>query len=153
MRLNTEKRMLNFFILFYFCVGQIIDYNINQNQMNSEKRIGRLTILALLGIFIASVLGSCKKDGPTVAVISVIDSAGRAVQGAAVTLWQDTAVNNTNGVKASLRVTKISDTAGKAEFTFELEAYLNAQAIRNTDTARSVVRLKEHETVNVTLHL
>jgi hypothetical protein len=121
--------------------------------MNSEKRSGRITALALLGIFIACIAGSCKKDGPTVAVISVVDSAGRAVQGAAVTLWQDTAVNNVNGVQSTLRVTKISDAAGKAEFSFELEAYLNAEAIRNTDTARSVVRLKEHETVSVTLHL
>lgn len=121
--------------------------------MNLEKRNGRITALALLGIFLACIIGSCKKDGPTVAVINVVDSAGRAVQGAAVTLWQDTAVNSTNGVRSSLRVTKISDAAGKAEFNFELEAYLNAQAIRNTDTARSVVRLKEHETVTVTLYL
>ena len=58
-----------------------------------------------------------------------------------------------DGVQSDLRVTKISDAAGRAEFSFELEAYLNAEAIRNTDTARSVVRLKEHETVSVTLYL
>ena len=81
------------------------------------------------------------------------DSAGRSVQGASVTLWQDTAVNNVNGVQSDLRITKISDAAGKAEFSFDLEAYLNAEAIRNTDTARGVVRLKQHETVSITLHL
>ncbi len=121
--------------------------------MNSEKRGRQITALVVLGIFFAINFGSCKKDGPTVAVITVVDSAGRAVQGAAVTLWQDTAVNNVNGVQSTLRVTKISDIAGKAEFTFQLEAYLNVEAIRNTDSARSVVRLKEHETVNLTLHL
>ena len=110
----------------------------------------RLTILAMTVLLSFS---SCKKDGPTVAVILVVDSAGRSVQGASVTLWQDTAVNNVNGVQSDLRVTKISDAAGRAEFSFELEAYLNAEAIRNTDTARSVVRLKEHETVSVTLYL
>ena len=121
--------------------------------MNSEKRGGLITCLIALGLFCAFTFGSCKKDGPTVAVITVVDSAGNYVQGAAVTLWQDTAVNNVNGVQSDLRVTKISDAAGRAEFNFELEAYLNAEAIRNTDTARSVVRLKEHETVSLTLHL
>lgn len=121
--------------------------------MNSEKRSGLITALVVLGVFCAFTFISCKKNGPTVAVITVVDSAGRSVQGASVTLWQDTAVNNVNGVQSTLRVTKISDAAGKAEFSFELEAYLNAEAIRNTDTARSVVRLQEHETVSVTLHL
>lgn len=121
--------------------------------MKSEKRGGLITALVILSVFSAFTFNSCKKDGPTVAAITVVDSAGRSVQGASVTLWQDTAVNTVNGVQSSLRVTKISDAAGKAEFIFQLEAYLNAQAIRNTDTARSVVRLKEHETVSLTLHL
>ena len=121
--------------------------------MNSEKRGRLITALVVSAFFCVFALSSCKKDGPTVAVILVVDSAGRSVQGASVTLWQDTAVNNVNGVQSDLRVTKISDAAGRAEFSFELEAYLNAEAICNTDTARSVVRLKEHETVSVTLYL
>ena len=121
--------------------------------MNSEKRGGLITALVVAAVFCVFSFSSCKKDGPTVAVITVVDSAGRSVQGASVPLWQDTAVTNVNGVQSNLRVTKISDAAGRAEFSFELEAYLNAEAIRNTDTARSVVRLKEHETVSVTLYL
>ena len=118
--------------------------------MNKEKS-GRLTGLILVGIFLALSFYGCKKDGPTLAVISVVDSINRPVQGALVILWQDTAVNKTNGVASDLRVTKTSDASGKAEFDFQLEAFLNIDVIYNADTGRSFIRLKEHETVNKTV--
>lgn len=125
--------------------------------MNSEKAQPvnfpfRWSILIALSIFATSFF-ACKKTGPTIAVISVVDSTGRAISGASVTLWQDTAVNSANGVQSSVRVTKLSDAAGKAEFEFTLEAYLNVLAVHNTDSGRAVVRLKEHESVSQTVHL
>ncbi|TAH42389.1 MAG: hypothetical protein EYC69_05500 [Bacteroidetes bacterium] len=118
--------------------------------MNKEKS-GRLAGLIMLGFFLSLSFFSCKKDGPTKAVISVVDSINRPVQGAQVILWQDTAVNKTNGVASDLRVVKTSDAAGKAEFEFQLEAFLNIDVIYNADTSRSFIRLKEHETVNKTV--
>jgi hypothetical protein len=127
--------------------------NINQNQMNNKKAYGRLTGWIICCLFVTMTFFSCKKDGPTVAIISVVDSIGNPVPDAKVTLWQDTAVNNINGVQSHLRVTKQSDAAGKAEFNFELEAFLNIEVIKNVDTGRSFIRLKEHETVAQTVHI
>jgi hypothetical protein len=121
--------------------------------MNNERRSGTLTGWIVLGFFIGLTFLSCKKNGPTKAVVTVLDSAGSPVQAAQVTLWQDTVVNATNGVPSTLRVTGKSDASGRAEFDFELEAFLNIEAIKNNDTGRSFIRLKEHETVEQTVHI
>jgi len=104
-----------------------------------------------VGFFI--FVSSCKKDGPTIAVIEVKDASNKAVQGANVTLWQDTAVNQVNSVQSKVRVTKKTDGSGIATFEFKLESFLNVTVIFNTDTAKSFVRLKEHETVTQTVHI
>jgi hypothetical protein len=121
--------------------------------MNKEGRTSTSTGWIILCFFAVMCVFSCKKDGPTTAVITVIDSTHSAVQGAKVTLWQDTVVNNTNGVASKLRVSKTSDAAGRAEFDFELEAFLNIEVIKGNDTGRSFIRLKEHETVSQTVSL
>ena len=121
--------------------------------MNNERGSGHIMGWIIICLFIAFSTFSCKKNGPTQAVITVIDSTSSPVQGAAITLWQDTVVNSTNGVQANIRETKTSDAAGRAEFDFELEAFLNIEVIKGSDTGRSFVRLKEHETVSQTVHL
>ncbi len=144
---------MDFFIFSaIFVLLFALAHNINQNQMNN-KRNGLITGWVIVCLFAFMTFLSCKKDGPTRAVMSVIDSLSRPVQGASVTLWQDTAVNTTNGVQANIRVTKLSDAAGKAEFEFEQEAFLNYVVVKNADTARGFIRLKEHETVNGTASL
>ena len=114
--------------------------------MNIEKG-SRLSAYIMALPFLVMSFVSCKKDGPTKAIIGVIDSFSLPVQGAKITLWQDTAVNSVNGIQSKIRVTKTSDAAGKAEFEFKLEAFLNIDVIRNLDTVHSFIRLKEHETV------
>jgi hypothetical protein len=99
-------------------------------------------------LFLSTTFFSCKKDEATKAVITVQDSLGQAVEGADITLWQDTSVNPTSHQISNIRVTKTSDANGTAEFIFELEAYLNITATKGTHTAHGFVRLKEHETVN-----
>ena len=106
-----------------------------------------LTFIAFMCVF------SCKKDGATVGVIAVKDSASRPVQGASVTLWQDTAVNQVNSVQSKVRVTKKTDSGGTASFEFKLESFLNVTVIYNSDTAKSFIRLKEHETVTQTVRI
>ncbi len=122
--------------------------------MNIKRSSGSITGWIVFSFFMAMTFLSCKKSGPTVAVITVLDGTTKAaVSGATVTLWQDTAVNNVNGVQSNLRVTKTSDGAGRAEFEFELEAFLNVEAIKGPDTGRSYIRLTEHETEEVTVNL
>ena len=121
--------------------------------MNKEKHFGFNYAWLFVGCFLALTFFACKKSGPTRAVVTVVDSAGIAVQGATVTLWQDTAVNQVNQVKSSLRVSKVSDAAGKASFDFQLESFLNIEAIKGADTGRSFIRLKEHETVTQKVNL
>jgi hypothetical protein len=118
--------------------------------MNKEKS-GGITGLIVVALFLALSFFSCKKDGPSNAVITVVDSINRPVQGATVILWQDTAVNKSNGVASNVRVSKKTDAAGKAEFEFQLEAFFNIDVLYNADTARSFIRLKEHETVSKTV--
>lgn len=131
----------------------LMAYNINQNQMNKEKRSGFYLGLFFAACIMALSFGGCKKDGPTRAIITVVDSVGKPVAGASVSLWQDTAVNKTNNVQSTLRVTKTSDAAGKAQFDFQLEAFLNITAVKGADTGKSYVRLKQYETVSQTVNL
>jgi hypothetical protein len=103
-------------------------------------------------MFLSFTFFSCKKDGETKGVILVNDSIGNPVEGAEVTLFQDTAVNPTTHQVANVHATKISDSDGRAEFVFALEAYLNIKAIKGNKTAKGFIRLKEHETVSQTVH-
>ncbi len=118
--------------------------------MNKEKS-GAWVALVFIGLFCSMSFFSCKKDGPTKAVITVVDSINRPLQGAKVILWQDTAVNKSNGVASEMRVTKNTDAAGRAEFEFQLEAFLNIDVVYNADTGRSFIRLIEFETVSKTV--
>jgi len=120
--------------------------------MNIERR-GSMAGWFVLSFFIAMIAFSCKKDGPTRAVITVRSATQAPVQGATVTLWQDTVYNPTTGVKSDLRVSKVSDASGRAEFDFELEAFLNVLAVKGVDSGKSFIRLKEHETVEQTVNL
>ena len=121
--------------------------------MNIKRRTDRYTRWLMFSLIILLSVAACKKNGPTRAVITVLDINKAPVAGATVTLWQDTAVNAVNGVQSTIRVSKISDAAGTAQFDFELEAFLNVEVILNIDTGRSFIRLKEHETVSATVNL
>ena len=122
--------------------------------MNFKRSKPRYAAYIVLFCFAVNFFISCKKDDPTRAVITVLDGSTNApVEGATVTLWQDTAVNPVNGVKSSLRVSKICDASGTAQFEFELQAFLNIEVIHPPDTGRSFIRLKEHETVTSTVYL
>jgi hypothetical protein len=122
--------------------------------MNNERRTGRVTGWVIISFFLAFTVFACKKTGSTQAVVTVLDGNTKApVSGATVTLWQDTAVNNTNGVQSTLRRTGTTDASGRATFDFELEAFLNVEVVKGQDTGRSYIRLKEHETEEVTVNL
>ncbi|MFM7217790.1 MAG: hypothetical protein ACKO1U_07210 [Bacteroidota bacterium] len=122
--------------------------------MNNRKPLFTLPLLMLSILTVVQVLSpGCKKDGPTKAVITVNDSLGRPAPGATVTLFQDTVVNQVTNAVANVRQTRVTDAAGKAEFEFTLEAFLNMQAYKGADTATGFVRLELHKTVYQTVTL
>jgi hypothetical protein len=107
-------------------------------------------IFSLTAVLITS-LGSCHKDEDTVAIITVVDSLGNPVPSASVTLHQDQVINPTTGAQANVRVTQLTGSAGTAEFIFDLEAYLNIDAVKGPYSGQAFVRLKQNETVSQTV--
>lgn len=113
-------------------------------------RIARYLLPSLL--LISIVLGSsCKKTGPAEAVIMVVDSTGKRIAGALVTLRQDSVQNPTNGVQASVNEIKMTDGAGQAYFTFKLEAVLIVEAEKGNLEARDIIRLEQSKQVTKTV--
>ena len=119
--------------------------------MKIQKINGQWMALLVVASFALLTFFSCKKSGPTVAIITVVDTVGRPVANANVRLWQDTSHSQQTGVQSNINVSKKSDGSGKAQFEFELEAYLNIEAIKGNDTAKGFIRLVEHETQEKTV--
>jgi hypothetical protein len=119
--------------------------------MHSKNSNGQWTALMILASFAFLTFFSCKKSGPTVAIITVLDSVGRPVGNANVRLWQDTSHSQHTGVQSNINVSKTSDGSGKAQFEFELEAYLNIEAVKGSDSAKGFIRLVQHETESKTV--
>jgi len=119
--------------------------------MNINKKNGQWAALFVLASFTLLTFFSCKKSGPTVAIVTVVDSIGRPVANANVRLWQDTSHSQQTGVQSNINVSKASDGSGKAQFEFDLEAYLNIEAIKGSDSAKGFIRLTEHETEEKTV--
>ena len=119
--------------------------------MHKKDSNGQWMALMVMASFAFLTFFSCKKSGPTIAVITVVDSLGRPVSNASVRLWQDTSHSQQTGVQSNINVSKTSDGSGKAQFEFELEAYLNIEAIKGSDSAKGFIRLVEHETESKTV--
>ncbi len=107
--------------------------------------------MMVIAAFAALTFFSCKKSGPTIAIITVVDTLSRPVANVNVRLWQDTSHSQQTGVQSTIDVSKKTDGSGKAEFDFDLEAYLNIEAIKGTDSAKGFIRLVEHETQEKTV--
>lgn len=108
-------------------------------------------VVLLFSSLIISFNTSCKKEGPAQAVISVTDTLGRPISGASVVLRQDSVTNPVNGVQASVNVPQVTDAAGQAYFSFDLEAVLIVEAEKGNRSARDFVRLEQSKTVSKTL--
>ena len=121
--------------------------------MNIRKQYNSLIAATIILNVAFLTFLSCKKNGPTTAVITVLDTIGKPSPNASVTLWQDTSRSSQTGIQSTLRVTKTTDGSGKATFEFQYEAYVNILATKNGDTATGIVHLKEHETVSETVQL
>lgn len=118
-----------------------------------QKRSVYIAPVLVGALFIGLTLSSCKKNGPTVAVIRVQDSLGAPNPNVNVTLWQDTSTSTQTGQQSTIRVQGVTDASGRVDFEFALEAYLNIIAAKNGDTARGFIRLKPHETTEKTIQI
>lgn len=119
--------------------------------MNLKRSNGQWLAIGMLACFAILTFFSCKKSGPTIAIITVVDTIGRPVANVNVRLWQDTSHSQQTGVQSNINVSKMSDGSGKAQFEFDLEAYLNIEAIKGNDSAKGFIRLTEHETEEKTV--
>ena len=102
-------------------------------------------------IMIVMMATACKKAGPCEALVTVIDSLGKRVQGATVVLRQDSVINPTNGSQGAINEVGITNSSGQAYFTFKLEAVLILEAIKGTKSARDYLRLEQGEQVAKTV--
>ena len=105
-------------------------------------------------IFVLALNWNCKKTGPAEAVITVRDTLGNPVAGAKVILRQDSVINPTTGVRADIYQEHFTGSSGEAAFSFELEAVLNIEVIKDSiRKADEYIRLEQDETVRKTVVL
>jgi hypothetical protein len=116
-------------------------------------KVSQLLLIAGVTLLFLPAFFSCKKDTPTKAVITVLDTNDVPVAGATVSVFQDSVINQITGVRANIRDTKVSDASGKTEHEFKWEAFLNIEAIRadSSDTARGYIRLEYQKTMEATV--
>jgi hypothetical protein len=112
-------------------------------------KIARL-LLPLLFIALLAV-SACDKSGPAEALVVAVDSLGKRVPGVLIVLRQDSVINQTNGVQASINQQQITDVVGQAFFTFRLEAVLLVEAQKGNLTGRDFIRLEQSKQVSKTI--
>jgi len=110
-------------------------------------------ILVLLAMsFIVAPFFSCKKSaGPADCIITVVDSSGSRIAGATVILKQDSVINPTNGVQASVLEEGKTGGLGSVAFSFKLEAVLNIEASKGAKSGKDFIRLEQGNTVTKTV--
>ena len=116
------------------------------------KRAFRTVILVFFAGLTLGVFYSCQKAKDTIGIIIVKDSFGNTVAGATVVLHQDGAISQQgNSTNSELRKTNITDSNGRAEFTYELEAIFNVEVEKiegnNIYIGSNVIRLLKEKTV------
>lgn len=116
------------------------------------NRIFKTVLVSFFVLLISTSISSCQKAKDTIAVIIVKDSSGNNIAGASVTLHQDGAISQ-QGVASDLGLRKndITDSNGRVEFTYDLEAIFQVEAFKidgnNTYTGTNVIRLLKEKTV------
>mgnify|MGYP000465519534 CR=1 FL=1 len=81
-------------------------------------------LIAFSIAFFITTFSSCKKANDTIGIIIVKDSNGNTVSGATVVLHQDGLISpQGNSTNSELRKTSLTDSNGRAEFTYQLEVW------------------------------
>ena len=105
-----------------------------------------------LAVLTTTFFSSCQKANDTIGVIIVKDTQGNTVSGATVVLHRDGAISQQGqGTNPDLRKTDITDSNGRAEFTYDLEAIFNVEVEKidgnNVYTGSNMIRLLKEKTV------
>ena len=115
------------------------------------NKIFKRVILGFLPLLVSMIFMSCEKNKDTIAVIIIENTEGNSVPGATVVLHQDGAISPSTGkpTDSSLRKTDITDSNGRAEFTYKLPAILRIDVTKIdgndtlTNNLNNIVLLKE----------
>ena len=92
------------------------------------NRICKTILLGFFSLVITTTLTSCSKEEDTIARIIVQNNEGVVVSEARVTLYPSATFSDQGSIPSpSLTKTNITDSNGKAEFTYELESVLNIE--------------------------
>ena len=119
-----------------------------------SNKILKNTFLVLFSLAIMSFFPSCEKNKETIGVIIVKDTDGNPVAGATVVLHLDSLSVSPQGNlynSEELKKTNITDTNGRAEFSYDLEAVFQiyARKVVGNDllTGYNVIRLLRQKEV------
>ena len=116
------------------------------------NRIFKTILLGVFAVVITTTYTSCKKEKDTIAVIIVKDTNGNVVSGAQVELYPNQSINPVSGELPNFDLNKVktSDSAGRVQFTYDLESILNIKAtiqIGNDDyEGNNIIRLLRGKT-------
>jgi len=93
------------------------------------NRICKTVLLGFFALVITTTFTSCSKEKDTIARIIVKNTNGEVVPDATVKLYPDATISDNGSTPdPSLTKTNITDSNGKAEFTYDHEAVLNIKA-------------------------
>ena len=90
---------------------------------------------------------SCRKTGPADALVTVVDSLNKPVQGALVVLKQDSVISPNTGAQADVYQSQTTDYSGQATFSFELEAVLFVEISKGSLLTKDYIRLEQSKQV------
>jgi len=118
------------------------------------NKIFKSILIGIFALVITTTFTSCEKEKETIAVIIVKNSNGQTIQGADVILFPEQIPNPTSGDFPDPSLTKgpeETDSNGRVQFTYELEAILNIEVIKvdgnSTYTGANIIRLLKGKTV------
>ena len=93
------------------------------------NRICKTVLLGFFALVIATTFTSCSKEKDTIARIIVKNTNGVVIPNATVKLYPAATISDNGSTPdPSLTKTNITDSNGKAEFTYDHEAVLNIKA-------------------------
>ena len=109
----------------------------------------------LIGSFLLGIIltfSSCEKEEETIGVVVVKRSSGQLVSNAQVTLFPDPTISSGGELpNPSLTQTEDTDSNGEARFTYDLEAILNIEVIKEDGNSvyvgSNIIRLLRGKTV------
>ncbi len=120
-----------------------------------------LKLVSILGLFalLLIVMPSCRKEGDTIAIITVVDTSGARIPGATVILYGTPSSPDYAGLEIIRKDTQFTDAVGQATFNYT-EAFklgqagfavLDIKAIKDTLEGSGIIKVEEEVTSEETV--